>query len=82
MEGYNHGLGYLLNAAGERVAAPVVAAEFLQLEGESAALRGARVVALDFDPEPGYWSSQAALESGTKEGKKEKDWVARGERRV
>lgn len=62
LEGDNHGLAYLLNAAGERVATPVVAAEFLQLEGEAAALRGARVVALDFDPEPGYWSSRAAVE--------------------
>jgi hypothetical protein len=35
LEGVNRGLGFLENSAGERVAAPVVAADFLDLEGEA-----------------------------------------------
>jgi len=58
LEGRDHGLGYLINAASERVAAPVVAIDFQSEEG---ARRGARVVALGFDPEPAYWSSPDAL---------------------
>ena len=48
------GLGYMLDAAGERVAAPVVVADHAD---ES----GARYVMLDFDPQPGYWDSTAGI---------------------
>ncbi len=61
LEGANRGLGFLVNSVGERVAAPVVAADFTGLEGESSAQLGARVVMLGFEPEPGYWSSAGAV---------------------
>jgi truncated hemoglobin YjbI len=60
IEGVTRGLGYLENAAGERVAAPIVATDFTSLEGDTRHL-GSRVVVLNFEPEPGYWSSPAAL---------------------
>ena len=61
IEGVSHGLGFLENSAGERVAAPVVARDFAGHEGGSRGLAGARVVMLNFDPVPGYWSSAGAL---------------------
>jgi hypothetical protein len=52
------GMGHLLNAAGDRVAAPIVREDFRSLQGgEKSSLLGARVVMLNFDPEPAYWSS-------------------------
>jgi hypothetical protein len=62
IEYVGRGLGYLENAAGERVAAPVVATDFTGLEGGEKALLGSRVVMLGFEPEPGYWSSPGALD--------------------
>ena len=44
MEGRLEGLGYMVNADGVEVAAPVIMA-------------GSRAVLLDFDPEDGYWES-------------------------
>jgi hypothetical protein len=62
LEDVSGGLGYLQNAAGERVAAPVVVTDFASLEGEAKELLGARVVMLPIEPQPGYWSSAGALE--------------------
>jgi len=62
LEGVSRGLGYLEDPAGERVAAPVVATDFTNAEGGAYGLPGARVVMLGFEPQPGYWSSPAALE--------------------
>ncbi|MBZ5564833.1 MAG: beta-galactosidase, partial [Acidobacteriia bacterium] len=51
------GLGFLLNARGEKVAAPVVAQDFSHLGEAGEARLGARGVYLNFEPEEGYWSS-------------------------
>ncbi|MGC9996577.1 MAG: alpha-amylase family protein [Terriglobia bacterium] len=61
LEGVSRGLGYLQDSAGERVAAPVVATDFASLEGEAEAKLGSRIVMLDFEPEPGYWTSPEAV---------------------
>lgn len=54
-----HGIGYMLDSEGARVAAPVTADDFLSLRPESdAALRGDRCVFLNFDPQPGFWRSR------------------------
>ncbi len=52
-EGRLDGLGYLKSAAGTRVAAPVIVAD-----DPGGSMPDTRVVALPFDPAPGYWSSQ------------------------
>jgi hypothetical protein len=53
-----HGIGYMLDAHGARIAAPVTVDDFLSLQPENvAALRGDRCVFLNFDPEPGFWST-------------------------
>ncbi|MFP5236692.1 MAG: beta-galactosidase [Acidobacteriota bacterium] len=52
VEGRLNGLGYMVDAAGDRAAAPVIVSDHLR-----GPLRGARIVALDFDPVPGYWDS-------------------------
>ncbi len=54
------GIGYLLGPRGERVSAPVVKDDFVRLRGHLDML-GARCVLLNFDPEPGYWASDAAI---------------------
>lgn len=60
--GASHGMGFFVNQQGERVAAPVVAEDFRELgNGEPPALLGARWVMLNFEPEPGYWSSPAGI---------------------
>lgn len=47
VEGHLDGLGYMVDGAGLRMAAPVIFGD-----------RGkGRVVCLDFDPDPGYWES-------------------------
>lgn len=51
LEGPVDGLGYMLDSAGEQVAAPVVVAD----DGPS------RRVMLDFEPEPGYWESDSGI---------------------
>jgi len=52
------GMGHFLNAKGDRVAALVAREDFRSLQGgERPSLLGARVVMLNFDPEPDYWSS-------------------------
>ncbi len=56
------GMGYIVNDRGERVAAPVVKEDFRDLRGEGrSSLLGARCVMLNFEPEPGYWSSAAGI---------------------
>ena len=56
------GMGYLLNAANERIAAPVVREDFRALGGaEHSSYRGARCVMLNFEPQPGYWSSRDGM---------------------
>lgn len=47
VEGDVNGLGFMVDAGGDRVAAPVIASD----------RGGSRVVLLDFEPEPGYWDS-------------------------
>jgi hypothetical protein len=49
IEGRSNGLGYMVDGTGLLVAAPVIVSE--------GPMHGGRVVALDFDPEPGYWQS-------------------------
>jgi len=52
VEGSLSGMAYLVNELGERVAAPVIAADHL-----GGPMKGSRIVALDFDPQPNYWQS-------------------------
>lgn len=56
VEGQLNGLGYMVDPHGLLVAAPVIASGYPW--GSSA---GSRIVALDFDPEPGYWQSPDGL---------------------
>ena len=52
VEGYViDGLGYVTDAAGDEVAAPVIVSE----------RSGSRQAMLDFEPEPGYWESPEGL---------------------
>jgi Beta-galactosidase len=55
-EGHLDGLGYMADKEGLLVAAPVIAAD--HTEGPMA---GSRIVAIDFDPEPGYWQSDDGI---------------------
>jgi Beta-galactosidase len=55
LEGRVDGLGYMLNAAGDRVAAPVVASD--HIDAHDGGMLGSRFVFLDFDPVEGYWES-------------------------
>ncbi len=55
------GLGFLLNARGEKFAAPVAAQDFSHLGEAREARLGARGVYLNFEPEEGYWSSSAGV---------------------
>lgn len=52
VEGRLNGVGYMVDADGDRVAAPVIVSDHLR-----GPMRGARIVALDFDPVAGYWES-------------------------
>jgi len=52
--GHYRGMGYLLNSAGDRVAAPVVREDFSR---QTSPFWGARMVWLAFEPQPGYWDS-------------------------
>ena len=54
VEGHLNGLGYMLNSDGLEVAAPVIVSDN---GGQAGRFSGSRIVALDFDPEPGYWDS-------------------------
>ena len=52
-EGHLQGLGYLDAEDGTHLAAPVIVLD----HGPGGKMAGARIVALPFDPRPGYWSS-------------------------
>lgn len=52
VEGRLSGFAYMVNHDGDRVAAPVIFADHL-----AGPMKGSRMVALDFDPQPGYWQS-------------------------
>ncbi|MGD0911025.1 MAG: hypothetical protein ABR928_03975 [Terracidiphilus sp.] len=56
VEGRLDGLGYMVDATGLLTAAPVIVANY-----GWGPMQGSRVVALDFDPEPGYWQSQDGI---------------------
>ena len=56
VEGQLDGLGYMADREGLLVAAPVIYSG--RPWGQSA---GSRIVALDFDPQPGYWQSADGL---------------------
>lgn len=53
VEGHLNGFGYMVDDTGQQVAAPVIVADHY-----SGPLKGSRIVALDFDPQPGYWQSR------------------------
>jgi hypothetical protein len=57
VEGRLNGLGYIVAADGDRVAAPVIVADHPGGGPRGGGMPGTRVVALDFDPQPGYWES-------------------------
>ena len=55
VEGRLNGLGYMVDADQDKVAAPVIVSDH---PGEGPrGMAGARIVALDFDPQPSYWES-------------------------
>jgi len=56
VEGRLDGLGYMVDSTGLLVAAPVIFADHLE-GGPGQGMAGSRIVALDFDPAPGYWKS-------------------------
>jgi hypothetical protein len=56
LEGRLNGLGYMTDSTGLLVAAPVIVAN-RPGAGPDRSMRGNRIVALDFDPMPGYWQS-------------------------
>jgi hypothetical protein len=57
VEGRLNGLGYMADSAGQLVAAPVIVADHAG-RGPDNRMAGSRIVALDFDPDPGYWESK------------------------
>jgi hypothetical protein len=59
---YYRGLGFLLNARDEKVAAPVVAQDFTYYGAPHEAHLGSRCVYLNFEPEEGYWSSSSGVD--------------------
>ena len=60
VQGGLDGLGYLVNPDGIRVAAPVVVRDHARAWQQDSML-GARIVMLDFEPEPGYWESPGGI---------------------
>ena len=57
VEGHLNGLGYMVDAAGLLVAAPVIVID----HPPGGAMAGSRIVCLDFQPANGYWESQDGL---------------------
>jgi Beta-galactosidase len=53
VEGHLNGLGYMVDATGLLVAAPVMVMD----RALGSAMAGGRIVCLDFQPAPGYWAS-------------------------
>jgi hypothetical protein len=60
VEGHLDGLGYVANPAGQLVAAPVIVSDHAG-GGPEHRMLGSRIVALDFDPQPGYWQSKDGI---------------------
>jgi hypothetical protein len=58
LEGPVEGLGFIDNAQGEPMAAPVAVSNHADKHDK---FYGARIVALDFDPETGFWDSADGL---------------------
>jgi len=56
IQGGLDGLGYMVDSDGVRAASPVVVADHNRAWQQDPML-GARIVMLDFEPEPGYWES-------------------------
>ncbi len=56
VQGGLDGLGFMVNAEGVQVAAPVIVSDHTR-EWQQDPMLGARIVMLDFEPEPGYWDS-------------------------
>ena len=61
IEGQLEGLGHMVDAGGERVAALVVVKNYTSVGLPPEAMLGSRIVLLDFEPEPGYWESPDGL---------------------
>ena len=57
VEGRLNGLGYMVDATGLLVAAPVIVID----HPPGAAMAGSRIVCLDFQPATGYWESQDGM---------------------
>jgi hypothetical protein len=55
VEGRMNGLGYMADSTGLLVAAPVIVSDHANSGAEQ--MPGTRIVALDFNPTPGYWQS-------------------------
>ncbi len=55
VEGRLNGLGYMADREGQLVAAPVIVSDHTSRWPDS------RMVALDFDPDPGYWESSDGI---------------------
>jgi hypothetical protein len=60
VEGHLNGLGYMADSTGLLVAAPVIVADRAS-SGMGNRTLGGRIVALDFDSEPGYWHSRDGI---------------------
>jgi len=56
VEGRLNGLGYMAGAEGQLVAAPVIVSDHFGRPNDLH-MAGSRIVALDFDPAPGYWDT-------------------------
>jgi hypothetical protein len=56
VEGRLNGFGYMADSAGQLVAAPVIVADHAD-GGPADRMLGSRIVALDFEAQPGYWQS-------------------------
>ena len=61
VEGRLNGLGYIAAADGTRLAAPVIVADRPGAGSSGGPILSARVVAIDFDPQPGYWESRDGI---------------------
>ena len=57
VEGKLDGLGYVVDADGSKLAAPVIVADHSIGGLAGGSMSGSRVVAIDMDPQPGYWQS-------------------------
>lgn len=61
VEGRLEGLGYMIDSQGTATAAPVIVQDHTNVALPPEEMLGARVVMLDFEPEPGYWESVDGL---------------------